>query len=229
MPIYYDENPITRITAEGREISRIYLGDRQVWTSGPIQHPAEQKMWASRGTYNYLIPPWAGYIDIVRLGAGGGGAAGDGAIARAGQGGNAGTWALARIDVRTLTSRHLLVEVGAGGAEGRASSTAPGSNGGASKVSVDGVTIGSSASGGAGGVGAAGTANGGSSGNRQLHGRNYTGGNGGTGGSGVGKPGGRGSGGGGGNGGIFGQFREGGRGGDGVVWITAMTRYEVEN
>lgn len=231
MPIIKDGRFITEIRHGTRRITTAYQGSRRVWQEGPIEHDPEYARWQAPGRYNYYVPIWAGYIDVVCLGGGGAGANGGGAVANAGQGGRAGRWGMLRIDVRNLPRRQLSAIVGAGGARGTGGG-ARGGNGYASLV-VDAHTdglVGHRGEGGAGGEFPAGQTHGYEPGTQYLHGEGYYGGYGGsygnnsTGGAG-GAPGG---GGGGGAGGIFGSYWHGGPGGAGGVWITARTRSEVE-
>lgn len=119
------------------------------------------------GAVTYSIPYWADTLDVVVLGAGGGG--NNGTTLVTGQGGTAGQWAqkiLTRGVDFPLTATSLTVTVGAGGA-------ANGGTGGASQVTGTGVVT-MTANGGVGG-GNSGQVQGKGSGNFTCNGIVYTG------------------------------------------------------
>lgn len=132
------------------------------------------------GAYNYPIPPWALYLDVIMLGAGGGGAGGN-SFGADGRGGGAGTWGAFRL-VRGAdipwTESNFTGTVGTGGGGG---SRGNGSGSGGGATTITSPSFGTfTAPGGSGGSGTnpvGGTAfNGASPGNYSFQGKTYPGG-----------------------------------------------------
>jgi hypothetical protein len=75
-----------------------------------------QTFYGASGSHTYDVPPWAAHVDIIVLGAGGGGQSEQGY--NEGQGGMAGHWAgvTLEVGVDVAASAALSVTVGAGGA-----------------------------------------------------------------------------------------------------------------
>ncbi|AQP30999.1 hypothetical protein SEA_TINYBOT_4 [Mycobacterium phage Tinybot] len=69
------------------QASRLYIGDVRVW---PAFAPVSQT-FATAGAWTFNIPTECLLIDVILLGAGGGGSSGNGAIGT-GEGGDAGEW-----------------------------------------------------------------------------------------------------------------------------------------
>lgn len=172
-------------------------------------------------TGTYTIPVWCRYIDVVLLGAGGGGAGGN-SWGADGKGGSAGQWVAITLERGVdipWTTVSFAVTIGTGGTAG---SRGNGSGGAGTNTIAAIPGASQAATGGSGGSGtnAVGSTDyyGASPGSMAWQGRNYSGG------AQVGKstngnpPGG---GGGGGAGGVFGRDRAGGTGARGQAWITA--------
>lgn len=210
-----------------------YAGDLAWFGSGIITGDTPPDYFAPRttqigdgnsGTYTYDIPTWANYIDVVLVGAGGGGRGGDPGFGRSGDGGFAGSWqgeTLVRGTDFPTGATTLSFVVGDGGPGGYYSAGGDGN-----PTIRAGIPSGKSslvAAGGAGGTTYNGT-RGRSPGNFTFNGITYTGGGtaytAGGGGNGYGgsAPGG---GGGGGSGGTYGIAWAGGGGARGSAWATA--------
>ncbi|UBV18806.1 hypothetical protein H8Z57_29505 [Mycolicibacterium fortuitum] len=111
--------------------------------------------WAAAGTYTFTIPVWCRYIDIVLLGAGGGGASPGTFYTLKGHPGEAGTWVTVTLERGVhipWTAITITITVGTGGARGSGVSVTgvAGQAGTATTVAVTGWS-GASAAGGAGG------------------------------------------------------------------------------
>lgn len=166
------------------------------------------------GVHTYTIPTWMKWgdnIDIIALGAGGGGE--NSSFYLTGQGGNPGNWTTRTVvygvDIPTSTTT-LAVDVGAGGSGG-SGLFGPGHTGGDSTVTGTGLTTVTGAGGGGGISGP--HAGGPGPGNQVFHTVTYTGG-GAAGASDDGhSPGGAGGGG--------GPYDSGGAGAPGAVWLVA--------
>lgn len=224
MPIYHDNRPITAVYHGSKPIARIYRGRELLWSPGPPDHDPVTQMWDGPGRHSFVIPAWAGYLDIVCLGGGAGGHGGNGANAQPGNGGRAGMWQLSQVDVRDFPENVVVAIVGGHGNGGAIERN--GTNGyaslvvrGSSDIQVGGKAAGGTQNSGYGSPRGAGT------GNRVYNGHNYNpqgwGGD-------QDQTGYRGGGGGGGGGGIFGGGSPGQPGGNGVIWITARSRVDVE-
>ncbi|QGH79289.1 minor tail protein [Gordonia phage Sukkupi] len=175
------------------------------------------------GIYNYTVPSWSRYVDVVGIGGGGGGGAGNGGANIPGEGGGAGTWLAATW--YTGGSGVVVIDVGAGGTGGQSGS----SSGTAGARTLIGVGINElPCPGGAAGRGSnASGRDGKSPGNFTAYGETFVGG--------IGAPGGGsasiggsqpantatapGAGGPGGWGGIFTSYQRGGPGSRGEAWI----------
>ncbi|QCG76887.1 hypothetical protein SEA_XIANYUE_32 [Mycobacterium phage XianYue] len=172
------------------------------------------------GAYTYQIPPWANFIDVILLGAGGGGQ-GMGSLSTWGKGGAAGSWVVVTLRRGVhipLTTTTITGSIGAGGARG-AGTFLPvvggnGSAGGNTTATATGMTA-LTALGGAGGSGGAidpFTAAGKSPGDQTLNGRLYQGG---AGSSGAANPPGAGG------GGALISLQNGNAGAPGAAWFFA--------
>jgi hypothetical protein len=173
------------------------------------------------GTYNYAIPVWCKYLDVVLLGGGASGQTGNGAVNQPGSGGHSGKWQgykLTRGVEIPWTATTVVITVGAGGAR-PADSDYAGPTPGANTTFSVASSISGLAAGGNG-------TNDGSTRRDGLGAPAFTYG-------GIVYPGGAnstssaqtgttpGGGGAGGNGGIFGNRTRGGAGGPGAAWVRA--------
>lgn len=188
-------------------------------TNGFTPRAAALTSYTTPGTYQYRIPVWCKYIEIILCGSGRGGNGNSNALP--GAGGNAGGWAaitLERgVDIPwTLLDITIVVKDGGAGGAGSVFVGRAGTDGAASTAAVSGTVI-LSAPGGTGER--SGNQSGGSPGNYSYGGQPYTGGAETTTGNGtVGNP--PGGGGRGGNGNTFGGFA-GGKGAAGVGHVRA--------
>lgn len=203
--------------------ARITVADRGLGAdsaaAGFTPHAAALTSYTTPGTYQYRIPVWCKYIEIILCGSGRGGNGNSNALP--GAGGNAGGWAaitLERgVDIPwTLLDITIVVKDGGAGGAGSVFVGSAGTDGAASTAAVSGTVI-LSAPGGTGER--SGNQSGGSPGNYSYGGQPYTGGAETTTGNGtVGNP--PGGGGRGGNGNTFGGFA-GGKGAAGVGHVRA--------
>lgn len=203
--------------------ARIAVSDRGLGTdtaaAGFTPHAAALTSYTSPGTYQYRIPVWCRYIEIILCGSGRGGNGNSNALP--GAGGNAGGWAaitLERgVDIPwTLLDITIVVKDGGAGGTGSIFVGGLGGDGSASTAAVSGTVI-LSAPGGTGER--SGNQAGGSPGPYNYGGQTYPGGAETTTGSGTpGNP--PGGGGRGGNGNTFGGFN-GGKGAPGVGHVRA--------
>jgi len=194
----------------------------------PIPYFAPRKTaYSGAGTYTYTIPASATHLDVVLLGAGGGGHGGNPIVPTApGEGGDAGSWSaetLVRGVDFPVDATSLTIVVGGGGSAGPWNS--PGGTGGSTRrQAISGGKAQTTAAGGAGGSSQNPALSGGDSpGNYTYNGVTYIGGGGAasppfSNGAKGSAPGG---GGGGGAGGTWGVAWTGGAGADGAAWITA--------
>jgi hypothetical protein len=96
------------------------------------------------GVYTYEIPSWCAYIDLILLGAGGGGASNVGGLT--GAGGGAGSWKAVSgqpVDIAPATT--ITVTVGSGGSGGSGGSAA--TNGGDTTATAAGIPLATAAGG----------------------------------------------------------------------------------
>ncbi|WP_301119756.1 hypothetical protein [Mycolicibacterium fortuitum] len=188
-------------------------------TNGFTPKAAALTSYTTPGTYQYRIPVWCRYVEIVLCGSGRGGNGNSNALP--GAGGNAGGWAAVTlergVDIPwTLLDITIVVKDGGAGGAGSVFVGSAGTDGAASTAAVSGTVI-LSAPGGTGER--SGNQSGGSPGNYSYGGQSYTGGAETTTGNGtVGNP--PGGGGRGGNGNTFGGFA-GGKGAAGVGHVRA--------
>ncbi|AOE44421.1 hypothetical protein SEA_LASTRESORT_8 [Gordonia phage LastResort] len=199
-------------------LARIYVGDVLVWEPVPLD---EIHLLTTVGTTNIPIPSWAKFADVVLVGGGRGGNAGNSGANIPGMGGLASAWVTGTWDLRGQSVTSVSVTVGAGGNGGQSGSQA-GSAGQATTASngVHSLTaIGAS--------GTMGSRDAGSPGNVTYGGVTHIGGVGAPG-SGAAAGGGSqpgaestppGAGGPGGWGGFFGSYQRGGPGARGQAWI----------
>ena len=181
------------------------------------------------GTTTYDIPDWATHVNVVMVGAGGGGRAGDPAFFLTGAGGDAGNWnaeTLVRgVDFPDVTGASFTVTITNGGFRG----TWPAGSGQAGgNTTRNAITSGKAAIVATGGsaqsnpAGGSEDAHGDSPGNYTYDGDTFVGGGIATGGSGQGAEGQpAGGGGGGGSGGTWGVAFDGGSGARGGAWCVA--------
>ncbi len=151
-------------------------------TNGFATHAAVTTPYTLAGTYTYTIPVWCRYIDVVLVGAGGGGASSGTFYTLGGYPGQAGSWAtltLQRgVDI-PWTATSITVVVGVGGNKGVGGFTGTsGTDGAASTLVISGSTVLTAAGGTRGGVSATGTSDntGRSPGSITYNGEPYTGG-----------------------------------------------------
>ena len=111
--------------------------------------------WAAAGTYTFKIPVGCRYIDVVLLGAGGGGASSGTFYTLKGYPGEAGSWSTITLERGVhipWTAITLTVVIGTGGARGSGGVTGtPGSAGAATVLKLDTATL-LTATGGTGGI-----------------------------------------------------------------------------
>ncbi|AEL17840.1 minor tail protein [Mycobacterium phage Trixie] len=148
MAIYLGSTALTTFRVGTETPDRIFLGNELVWPP----FTATTMQFTSAGTFT--IPANCRFIDVILLGAGGGGAGGN-AVNGDGQGGKAGTWQTATIkrgvDIGWSVTQ-ITVGIGVGGAGGSGgASSGSGSGGGQTYVVATGFSL--LANGGAGGVG----------------------------------------------------------------------------
>lgn len=181
--------------------------------------PATQQITAA-GVYTYSIPVWCRFIDILVLGAGGGGNEGMGAF-QTGGGGGEGAWQTLTLERGVHLSwgtSSITGSVGVGGDGGKPFTAAVnGQPSTAAYQNLSGTSVTATANGGTKGKGQLVQQPGYSPGSQTINGQTYSGGTGGTGNGGTG---GIGAGGAGGNGGAF-SGSPGGKGGNGSAWFRA--------
>lgn len=138
--------------------------------------------WAVAGTYTFTIPVGCRYIDVVLVGAGGGGASSGTFYTNGGYPGAPGVWATITLERGVhipWTAISLTIIVGTGGARGSGGFTGTaGSAGSATTLSLSGTEL-LSATGGAGGIAdltGTGTQTGLGPGNKTYNGQTYPGG-----------------------------------------------------
>lgn len=139
--------------------------------------------WAAAGTYTFTIPVWCRYIDIVLLGAGGGGASPGTFYTLRGHPGEAGSWVTITLERGVhipWTATTITIVVGSGGARGSGVSATgvAGQPGAATTVAIVGWAGASAAGGDGGGTSLTGTTDnaGRSPGSRTYQGIPYVGG-----------------------------------------------------
>lgn len=142
--------------------------------------------WFAAGTYTFNIPVQCRYIDVIILGAGGGGASSGTFYTLKGYPGKAGLWATVTLERGVhipWTAISITIKVGTGGARGSGGATGTAGSAGASTIltytNLAGTTVTVTAIGGAGGIAnLTGTSDnvGRSPGNKIYNGIQYTGG-----------------------------------------------------
>ena len=146
-------------------------------TSTLTPNSPENFLFNQVGAGTVPIPDWANFVDVIALGAGGGGFPGAVGFNNNGNGGGAGQWQT-KTWVRGTdfsgTGVIVSVTITAGGTGGAASGSPPTSGGAATTVAITGHTV--TAAGGAGGTGQGGTSSGASPGTRTYNGVPYAGG-----------------------------------------------------
>ncbi|QHB37335.1 minor tail protein [Mycobacterium phage BirdsNest] len=204
----------------------IALGIVEGDVAPPYFAPRTQQIGAA-GAWAYEIPTWANFVDVIKLGDGGGGAGGNGGVGIAGEGGDAGQWhaeTLQRGVHFPSAGATLTGLIGAGGNAGARESNG-GNGSGTTRAAIAGGAAATLAAGGGGGTGEGTDGDyiyGDSPGNFVYRGVTYFGGSravGGNGNGAAGQP--PGGGGGGGQGGFYTVAWPGGKGGRGDVWIVA--------
>ncbi|UYL88148.1 hypothetical protein SEA_EVAA_37 [Gordonia phage Evaa] len=200
------------------QVERISVGDVLVWQN--YQEAVYE--FVTAGATNTPIPSWVKFIDLVLIGGGKGGSAGNGGSNVPGRGGAAASWQTTTWDIQGSGVTTLSMTVGAGGSGGQTSSQA-GGNGGSTTAATG---VHSLTSAGATGLSAT-NRDGDSAGNITAFGITFVGGVGAPGGgsaggggsppSGVSTP--PGAGGPGGWGGIFNSYQQGGPGARGQAWV----------
>ncbi|WP_396902684.1 hypothetical protein [Mycolicibacterium sp.] len=154
--------------------------------AGFTPHSPASASWAAAGTYTFTIPVWCRYIDVVLLGAGGGGASSGPLYTWGGYPGEAGVYATTSLERGVhipWTAIFITLTVGTGGARGSGGVTGTEGRAGGSTVltytNLAGATVTVAATGGAGGIAnLTGTTDntGRSPGNHTYNGQVYTGG-----------------------------------------------------
>ncbi|QJD50108.1 hypothetical protein SEA_DANFORTH_4 [Mycobacterium phage Danforth] len=151
MPLRIGDAAPTRFYFADYPVTRMFYGDQYVWP--PMS--ADITPYTLPGVYTFNIPDTAHVIEIILLGAGGGGASSGTFYTLKGYPGEAGAWSTITL-VRGINipwnTTTITIEVGTGGARGSGGFTGTaGSAGGATTAIAAGWT-GLQAAGGAGGI-----------------------------------------------------------------------------
>ncbi|QXN74241.1 hypothetical protein SEA_OBLADI_26 [Gordonia phage ObLaDi] len=126
-------NPNTGQYVDPEQIA-IWDGTKFV-TVWPVAPSEQVHLFTTVGTTNLPIPAWAKFADVVVIGGGRGGNAGNSGFNTPGMGGQAASWQTATWDLRTALVTTASITVGDGGTGGQSGSQA-GSNGQATTVST---------------------------------------------------------------------------------------------